>query len=362
MAPAKRDPAVPPPDSSRRDTRRRFEQWASNPLCDANTLSAVHGIPMRQVAAKEGLAAPFGQSPFALARGQSFERRLFRDRAARLSEGLERAGALDGNGIEFRDLRLKQHGGPHADLDRSRAATTALLQELNASAAKTPWIVASPTILIPGGIMLPEALLVIDVLLVKPREGGFELIVGEIKTYPDRGGYTEPESLAQARAQAGVYVHGLQLVVAGLGLDARLKVSTSGFLVLSRPGSNFPSVRAEEDFRFQALRAGRGFGLLSEAAQKLPPFPEEERIAGVLAAEVNYCEACLSFCERAPSCHRRAYEAGDPAVLGDQVARFLGEVDLHRATALLASGKAKTPAEVELLRLLREARGLEEEC
>ena len=31
-------------------------------------------------------------------------------------------------------------------------------------------------------------------------------MVGEIKTYPDRGGHTDGGELAQARAQAGVYI------------------------------------------------------------------------------------------------------------------------------------------------------------
>ena len=199
--------------------------------------------------------------------------------------------------------------------------------------------------------------------LARPAEERLELQVGEIKTYPDRGGYTDGGELAQARAQAGVYVHGLRLVVEALGLQERLSVSESGFLVLSRPGSNFPSVRAGEDLKYQAVRAARGFNLLSRAAQGLPPSPEEARMSGVLAAGTEYCQACIAFCERAERLPRqRAVQTGDPAILGDEVGRLLGEVDLHRASALLAHGRAKTPAETELLRLLREARGLEESC
>jgi hypothetical protein len=61
------------PDKGRRDTRLRFEQWARNPACEANTLSAVHGIPMVEVAKAEGSQITMGQSPFALARGQTFD-------------------------------------------------------------------------------------------------------------------------------------------------------------------------------------------------------------------------------------------------------------------------------------------------
>lgn len=63
------------------------------------------------------------------------------------------------------------------------------------------------------------------------------LAVGEIKTYPDRAGYTDSGELATARAQAGVCVHGLRLVIEELGLSTALDVATEGFLILTRPGS-----------------------------------------------------------------------------------------------------------------------------
>jgi len=185
--------------------------------------------------------------------------------------------------------------------------------------------------------MLPEAMLVIDVLAARREEGErARLVVGEIKTCPDRGGYTDPTDLAQARAQAGTYVHGLELVVAELGLADELAVAREGFLVLSRPGSNYPSVRAGEDFRYQAERAKRGFALLASAASALPPYPEEARIAGISAAPVKYRQGCLSFCDRAELCHRRALASGEPAVLGDEIGRLLGEISVHRAVRLLA--------------------------
>lgn len=344
-----------------RDTRRRFEQWAKNPSCLANTYSAVHGIPMAEVARSEGVEPRSGQSPFALARGQNFERMLFKKDGERLREELLNKGVLPKGEVRFADLRLRQHGGVHYDLDTARAATSDLLREIAGSKPRTR-LIASPTILIPGGVMLPEAMLVIDVLVARPREEKVELVVGEIKTYPDRGGYTDGQELAVARAQAGVYVHGLGLVVAELGLEERLTVSDRGFLVLSKPGSNFPSVRASEDLKYQALRAKRGFEALSKAAVALPTHPEKARLEAVCAAEVAYGQACISFCDRVAVCHARALEAGEPAVLGDEMERFLGGIDLHRATALLTRGKAKTPAETDLQERLRRARGLEPAC
>jgi 2-iminoacetate synthase ThiH len=77
--------------------------------------------------------------------------------------------------------------------------------------------------------MLPEALLVLDALVVRHDETPRRLIVGEVKTYPDRGGYTDTRELATARAQAGVYVHGLDLVLQETSL---LPHSNSGTMSL----------------------------------------------------------------------------------------------------------------------------------
>ena len=79
---------------ARRNTRGRFEQWAKNPTCEANTLSAVHNIRLDKAAEAAGIDATFGQSPFAIARGNRFEAGLFFDEAARLRAALERKGAL----------------------------------------------------------------------------------------------------------------------------------------------------------------------------------------------------------------------------------------------------------------------------
>src|ERR1043166_5448113 len=90
-----------------RDTRLRFEQWARNPACEANTLSAVHGIPMVDVARAEGGRITMGQSPFALARGMTFERGLFRGAAEQLRKALVHAQVLDPTAPGFAGFRTR---------------------------------------------------------------------------------------------------------------------------------------------------------------------------------------------------------------------------------------------------------------
>ena len=113
-----------------RDTRLRFEHWARNPRCHANTLSAVHGISMSEVATAEGITPTIGQSPFAFTRGRNFERVLFRNAAQRLREALVRAGVLPDGAQGFSDFRLRLNGGPMHTLDEALKETGELLKDI----------------------------------------------------------------------------------------------------------------------------------------------------------------------------------------------------------------------------------------
>lgn len=335
----------------RRDTRLRFEQWAHNPSCRANTFSAVHGIKMADVAKADGVPPSMGQSPFAIARGQTFERILFRNDAKTLHEALVEAGVLTARSKGFADCRLRMNGGKLRDHDQAIAETSRLLDAL-ASGKSHVAIIASATVRLPRLIMLPETILVADVVAVTYEKKAPVLVVGEIKTYPDRGGHTDGGELAQARAQAGVYVHGLRTAIIELGLSNKITVADEGFLVLSRPGVNRPNVRAREDFRFQAWRAERGFKQLEEAAKGLPPPGDKNPVAAIQGAETDYRQECVSFCDRAPVCFARAIREDNPIVLGEDTARFLGKVSLARAVELIEGAKPKDPAERDVVRRL----------
>jgi len=339
--------------TTNRDTRRRFEQWARNPECEANATSAVLGVPMADVAIREGLKPTMGQSPFALQRGHRFERLLFRDNAQVLRTELEEAGVLPAEPPGFTDLRLRPLGGTCRDLEEARGHTLDLLGSLarEGLASTGPSLVAGATICVPGRAMLPEAILVVDALVMRRTNGHPELVVGEIKTYPDRGGYTDRVELAGARAQSGVYVHGLTEILRENGWADRVKVSTNGFLVLTKPGSNRASVRADEDLRYQAERAARGLEKLRALAQQLTPSgsPPSDPIAAVIDAPIQYEEACIRFCDRASGCFARDLAAARPSILGDDVARLIGPMSLDRVRELLHGAQPKTHGERELL-------------
>lgn len=346
-------------EEARRNTRGRFEQWAKNPTCGANTLSAVHNVRLDKAAEAVGLEASFGQSPFAITRGNRFEAGLFFDDAHRLRTALERKGALTKGSPGFLDLRLRINGGARlTSVDQALAETAKWLRRIAADPSTAEAIVAAPMIKIPRGVILPEALLIIDVVSVAANDSGRPRItVGEVKVFPDRGGHTDPLQLASARAQAGVYRHALELSVASLGLAGDLDIAPDGFLVFTWPGSNAPAIRAGEDLTYQAIRAERGFRRLEEVAASIvrdDDFSADNPtlIRRVLDAPTDYSEICLSFCDLAPRCHARAVEEDDAIILGAEVKRLLGDTTVARALELIAGAEPSSEREADLQRQL----------
>lgn len=345
-------------EEARRNTRARFEQWAKNPTCAANTLSAVHNVRLDKAAEAIGLKPSFGQSPFALARGNNFEWGLFAEDASRLRAALERRACLPEGSAGFLDLRLKMNGGSRlAAVDDALAATQTWLQGLSEGDPQPASIVAAPMIKIPRGVILPEALLIIDAVTVVVEDGKPTLTVGEIKVFPDRGGHTDARELATARAQAGLYRHALEMAVDAGGWAADLNVARDGFLVFTWPGSNQPSIRPGEDLSYQAVRAARGFDRLEEVAGLLvrdDDFSADapQLIQRVLEADTAYSEACLSFCDLAPRCHKTHIEKEHGLVLGEEAARLLGETTLSRAVELMNGAEPADDREADLQRQL----------
>jgi hypothetical protein len=338
------NPVPVPLPANRRDTRRRFEQWVKHPGCGANLVSAVHNVKMGAVARRENPSAPKeGQSSFALARGRRFEAGLVADNGERLLRAMSARQMFDRPDPHFLDFRISINGGPLADIDDAIAHTEKFLQVL-ARDRSFEGVVSSATLRIPKGVMLPEATLIIDALAVTMVDGRPTISVGEIKTYADRGGHTSKSDLAHARAQMGLYVHALALVLEQLDL--------ADDIVLS--------LRVGEDLRYQAERARKGFELMEAAASEMSDLVGDDDGEGstslfdmVLAAPTSFADACLSFCERAPTCYAKAVANGDGAVLGDDVDRFLNGLSLRRADELLKGARPRNDVERDFLRRMK---------
>ncbi len=321
---------------------------------------------MAQVAAAEGLTTTMGQSPFAITRGQTFEKALLQNDAETLIKSLIETGVLPAGSRGLVDLRIRMNGGPVASLDVALAETKKVLQHAAERGPaglddEIPAVVASATLEIPGQpVMLPDGILAIDALVIRGSEDGerLELLVGEIKSYPYRAGSTDTSELATSRAQAGLYRHALTVAVEALGLEREVEVSAKGMLILSRHGRNHPTVLATEDLKHQAARAEAGFSRLREAAAVLEEFDTNDEsavIRRVGQAGISYRPSCLSFCDRADGCRKASEASGDPYVLGPDVARFLAGVDLKRAFELMEGKDPQNDLELDLLDRIRVA-------
>lgn len=344
------------------NTRYRFEQWVQNPDCEANVKSAVFDIRMSGIAEKDLKREMPGPSPFALAFGITFEDALFKNNAERFREELLHHKLIPNENIEFMDFRTKRNRGPLADTENARQKTEEFFNTLPRKVdGEKYYLIAGATISVPGRSMLPEAILILDAIFVKASvvkgsEQCWELKVGEIKTYPDRGGFTDKTQLGTARAQAGVYAYGLRVTLEKLGLGKKIRVSQFGFLVFSKPGANFPSIRPNEELTFQIERAARGFERLREVASE--SLPEGRADEAVQEADVAYTENCFTFCPRAAHCYKVELERGNPVVLGQDVARFTSGINLARVVDLI-SGKSKPEnlTESEFVERFQDAEG-----
>ena len=352
---------VPKRERARRETRRRFEQWARNPECHSNIVSAVHNVKMGAAARKENPNIPReGQSIFALLRGRTFESRLIKEDAAVLLESLQRSEVIASTSTDFEDHRIKLNDGPLDGLDEAIETGTKFLVDI-ANGRSFNGAVSSFTVRIPKGIMLPEAILIIDVLSVETYLETPTISVGEIKTYADQGGHTSRSDLATARAQMGLYAHALEVTIESLGLTGKICVSNFGFLVLTYPGSNRPSVRGKEDLRYQRERSKRGFDLMEETAHLMngeygagDDDDESTLLDLVLNATTSFQDSCIAFCERAETCYQKALDANEGVALGDDVERFLNGIPIDHAENLLKGAKPKTAAEHDLLARLND--------
>src|SRR5947209_5822079 len=86
---------------------------------------------MPEVVKAEGGQPTIGQSPFALARGQTFERGLFRGAAEQLRKALVEAEVLDSSARGFADFCTRQNSGKLLDIDTALAQTATLLTSLS---------------------------------------------------------------------------------------------------------------------------------------------------------------------------------------------------------------------------------------
>ncbi|MEU9231426.1 hypothetical protein [Streptomyces subrutilus] len=346
-----RGPAVPP----RPLDARALAALAANPGCGRRALLDGAGVDKTALASALGSPAPFGQSQFAIVRGNSFEAKVKADGGAEL---LRLVHAHLGAGAEPPDA-----GALVPDLSAAgpegRAARTALaLREATAAGRDTgAWTLLDHPMLALEVAGTP-AYLEPDAVVVHP--GGRWTVV-EIKSFPTIDGAADAAKVGAAARQAAVYVLALEKTAEKL---PGAEVGHTVLLVCPKDFSNLPTaspvdVRRERSVtRRQLARLTRVEELAAALPEGLsfdPARPAEELADAVAAVDASYAPECLAACELAFHCRDRARAAAEVTALGRSVRGELGTLTTVEQALAAASGagRADDPTAAALHRAAR---------
>ncbi|MEV6728886.1 hypothetical protein [Streptomyces sp. NPDC051364] len=329
-----RGPAVPP----RPLDARALAALAANPGCGRRALLDGAGVDKTALAAALGSPAAFGQSQFAIVRGNSFEARVKGDGGAALLELVHRhmdAGAEPpGPGARVPDLTA---AGPEG-----RAARTALaLREATAAGAATgAWTLLDHPMLALEVAGTP-AYLEPDAVVVHP-DGRWTVV--EIKSFPLIDGAADPAKVGAAARQAAVYVLALENTAEKL---ASAVVGHTVLLVCPKDFSNLPTAAPVDVRRERAVtrrqlerltRVEELAAALPEGVSFDPARPAEELTEAVSAVSAAYAPECLAACELAFHCREQARAAAEVTALGRSVRGELGALTTVEEALAAAAG------------------------
>ncbi|MFD9486257.1 hypothetical protein [Streptomyces sp. NPDC059991] len=338
---------------------RALAALAANPGCRRRAL--LDGAGVDKGALAEALGSPsaaFGQSQFAIARGNTFEARVKSDGGTELLRLLhERTGGEAPADAAVPDLAA---AGPEG-----RAARTALaLREATASGGWT--LLDHPMLALE--VAGSPAYLEPDAVVVAP-DGRWTVV--EIKSFPMIDAAADPSKVGAAARQAAVYVLALERVAElvrgreGADPDATAPaVSHSVLLVCPKDFSNLPT-SSLVDVRKQLSVTRRQLARLTrieEIADDLAPGasfaldrPAPELTDTVESVPATYAPECLAACELAFHCRDRARAVDAVTALGRGLRAELGGLTSVGAVLDAARGRAGDPSDPAVAALRRAA-------
>ncbi len=345
---------------------RALAALASNPGCRRRAVLDAAGVDKAALADRLGSPAPFGQSPFAIARGLRFESRVKSNGCAELLELLRGQLTLAPpySAAEDCPVRLAELvTDPKLPAQRVASTRAAL-----ALAADSPgvWTLLDHPLLrleVAGSAVLLEP----DVVAVRP-DGRWTVV--EIKSFPILDGSADPAKVGAAARQIAVYVLALRATAAELAGEkpsddpydpyatpeglAGAPTDTA-LLVCPKDFSN-RAAAATVDVRKPMAVTRRQLDRLTRVEQLLDTLPTGtsfdldpvrdgdtlDRAVGLLDAV--YAPDCLASCELAFHCRQEARCAGAVEALGRGVRGELGSLRTVDA-ALAAAAAAATRGE-----------------
>ena len=344
---------------------RTIAALASNPGCARRAILDAAGADKQRIAAYAGFPAPFGQSRFALARGNAFEAQVKAEGAAELLTLLREHLNLPIPEAHYDDLN---EVGGNTSPDLRHARTRTLLARAATEDSTVGTMFDHPVLRLEVGGR--HAFLEPD-LIAFQLHGRFHVI--EIKSFAVIDGQADGDKVAAAAIQSAVYVLALRDALAGQDIPPET-VSDETILVCpenfsSRPAATSLDVRKQLTvLRRQLSRMDRIADLLDllppdltfdlDPNQDGVPQRSPAAVAGALRqVDAQYAPECLSTCEMCFFCRDEA--RGRTAALGRDAREELGGVEHVQTVLRLARGDDGPGAQmtdmVEAAELLRRA-------
>jgi hypothetical protein len=343
---------------------RGLERVARNPACQRlRALTMVGVTPATAVSEAYGDPPREGQSPFALAAGNRFERYLFENGAARLLDLYRTNGRLTSDECKVAIVPDLAPGTRPQDMARRHAVTDRFFRMKLARDPNAPNLIVKPRL--PIWLVGVEHATEPDVLVATDAEQFYR--PAEIKSYTDRNGKTDAADIRSACRQAGVGVVGMRQAAAALGVrDPEEIIPAVCDLVLRRPGSFIATLRpmailAEVGSIVRVFgEAPRSLDELEAMLAQIAPGATLDDPAVLDAIPNNFVEGCREHCALAARCKQAAIANSDLMLLGSQAREELAAAgSLSRAIDLLhdRGGPPRMPEEQALKGWLQEAFG-----
>jgi hypothetical protein len=354
--------------AARSHNARTIAALTSNPGCARRAILDAAGIDKQRLAAYTGFRAPFGQSQFAIGRGNAFEAQVKASGCAELLRLLRDQLELPIPEVSYDDLN---EVGGNTSHEVRHARTRALLERAAGSGGDAGTLFDHPLLRLQVGgrpVYLEPDLIAFRL--------GDQFHIVEIKSFSVIDGQADGDKVAAAVIQSAVYVLALRELLAEFGIGPEA-VADQVILVCPENFSNQP-VAAQLDvrkqltvLRRQLARLERIDALIDLLPRSLtfdlrpdefgvPHRPLRELTDAVRTVDARYVPQCLASCEMCFFCRDEA--RGSTAALGREVRDELGAVDSVAAALGLADGTL-TPADdqAEAAALLRAAARLRRE-
>ena len=337
---------------------RGIEHYARNPTCERlGVLVAAQIKP--ETAVREVYGRDFDKtpSPFAILVGNRFENYYFEQGAARLLALYQQEGLLTVDEFKVVHVTRRVKGRGETVNERRKAFTRRLLDLKRSGDPRAPHLIIKPRLEIDvNGV---QYTIEPDYLVAATGDPFYR--PGEMKSYPDRAGKTDPSDIRNACRQCAVGLVGLRQELRRLGAAHAATIIAPGCdLVLRVPGSFQATLRPMtirgEVASIERITAQMS-ALINQVLQSLSPAATLDDPAVLDRIPHRYCEACKDHCALAQVCKEQAISAGDPVLLGNAAREdLLAAGSLPRALDLM-HGRVQpgTPEEAALQDRLQTA-------